>query len=125
MPRKAAEVTETELRILDVLWKRGPTIVREIVEELYGEHSPSLHATVKSLLDRLAEKGYVCQDDRQHAHRFSATVDREDLVGQQLQQLADAHFCGAFSPILLALVDRAKLSRKQRQAIRDIIEGMK
>ena len=30
MPRKAAEVTETELRILDVLWERGPTIVRDM-----------------------------------------------------------------------------------------------
>ncbi|MCG8652790.1 MAG: BlaI/MecI/CopY family transcriptional regulator, partial [Pirellulales bacterium] len=100
-------------------------IVREIVEEVYGEHSPSLHATVKSLLDRLAEKGYVTFDDSRHAHRFSATIEREDLVGQQLQQMADTHFDGALSPILLALVDRAKLSRKQRQSIRKIIDGMK
>ncbi len=125
MPRKAAEVTETELRILDVLWERGPTIVRDIVEDIYDEHSPSLHATVKSLLERLAEKGYVTHDDSQHAHRFSATVDRETLVGQQLQQLADSHFDGSLSPILLALVDRVSLSRKQRDAIRKIIEGIK
>ena len=125
MPRKAAEVTETELRILDVLWKRGPTIVRDIVEHLYGEHSPSLHATVKSLLDRLAEKGYVTHDDSRHAHKFSATVEREELVGQQLQQLADSHFNGSLSPVLLTLVDRAKLTRKQRNAIRKIIEGLK
>ena len=124
MARKAAEVTETELRILDVLWEAGPTIVRDIVEELYGEHSPSLHATVKSLLDRLAEKGYVTHDDSRHAHRFSATVDRESLVGQQLQQLADSHFDGALTPVLLALVDRVKLSRKQREAIRQVIENI-
>ncbi len=125
MPRKAAEVTETELRILDVLWERGPTIVRDIVEHLYDEHSPSLHATVKSLLDRLAEKGYVTHDDSRHAHKFSATVEREELVGQQLQQLADSHFDGSLSPVLLTLVDRAKLTRKQRDAIRKIIEGIK
>ncbi len=124
MPRKAAEVTETELRILDVLWERGPTIVRDIVEHLYNEHSPSLHATVKSLLDRLAEKGYVTHDDSRHAHQFSATVEREELVGQQLQQLADSHFDGSLSPVLLTLVDRAKLTKKQRDAIREIIEGI-
>lgn len=125
MPRKAADVTETELRILDVLWERGPTIVRDIVEELYDEHTPALHATVKSLLERLDEKGYVTRDGSGHAHTFSPAVPREELVGQQLQQLADNHFDGALSPVLLTLVDRAKLTRKQRDAIRKIIEGIK
>lgn len=125
MPRKAAEVTETELRILDVLWERGPTIVRDIVEDIYDDHSPSLHATVKSLLDRLGEKGYVTHDSSRHAHRFSAAVGREDLVGQQLQELADNHFDGSLGPILLTLVDKAKLSRKQRDAIRAIVDGIK
>ncbi|MEM9657917.1 MAG: BlaI/MecI/CopY family transcriptional regulator [Planctomycetota bacterium] len=124
MPRKAAEVTETELRILDVLWEQGPTIVRDIVERLYGEHSPSLHATVKSLLDRLAEKGYVTSDDSRHAHTFSATMERDELVGQQIQQLADAHFDGSLNPVLLALVNRVKLGKKQREAIRKIIESI-
>ena len=125
MPRKAAEVTETELRILDVLWDRGPTIVRDIVETLYENHTPSLHATVKSPLDRLADKGYVTHDDRRHAHRFTATVDRESLLGQQLQQLADSHFDGSLRPVLLTLVERVNLSRKQRDAICEIIDGIR
>ena len=125
MPRKAAEVTETELRILDALWEQGPTIVRDIVERLYGEHSPSLHATVKSLLDRLIEKGYVTCDNSRHAHQFSAAIEREELVGQQIQQLADSHFGGSLNPMLLTLVNRAKLGKKQREAIRRIIESIK
>jgi predicted transcriptional regulator len=124
MPRQAAEVTETELRILDVLWEHGPSIVRDIVEAVYGEHSQTLHATVKSLLSRLEAKGYVTHDDRHHAHRFSAKVERETLVGQQLQQLADSHFHGSLAPVLLSLVDRVKLSRQQRAAIREIIDGI-
>ena len=125
MPRKAADVTETELRILDVLWEQGATTVREIVEHLYSEHSTSLHATVKSLLDRLAEKGYVSQEASRYAHKYLATVDRETLVGQQIQQIADSHFDGSLTPMLMSLVDRAKLSRKQREAIRKIIDGIK
>jgi predicted transcriptional regulator len=125
MPRKPAEVTETELRILDVLWEQGPTTVRDIVEQLYSEHNPSLHATVKSLLDRLAEKGYASQEPSRYAHKYSATVDREALVGQQLQQIADSHFDGSLAPMLLALVDRVQLSRKKRDEIRKIIEGIK
>lgn len=125
MSRTPSEVTETELSILDVLWRRGPTAVRDIVEALYGRHSPSLHATVKSLLDRLADKGYVACDSSRFAHKFAAAVDRGRIVGQQLQRLADDHFGGSLTPMLLTLVDRAKLSRKQRDAIREIVDGMK
>jgi predicted transcriptional regulator len=120
--RKLADVTETELAILDVIWDRGVCEIREIVEAIYPEHTQARHTTVKSLLERLAEKGYVKADTSRFAHQFSATVSREQYVGQQLQSLADSHFDGSLAPMLLALVDRVKLSRKQRDAIRKMIE---
>lgn len=125
MAKTPADVTETELAILDVLWNRGPTEIREIVEELYDEHTPALHATVKSLLERLGLKGYVDCDRSRHRHRFSARVPREKFVGAQLQKLADKHFDGSVTPMLMTLVERAKLSLADREAIRRIIEGIK
>lgn len=124
MPRKAARVTETELAIMDVLWKHGPISVRDIVESLYAEHTPSLHATVKSLLDRLADKGCITCDASRFAHRFSASVDREAFVGEQLQQIADSHFGGSLTPLLLSLVSHAKLEREERERIRKLIDGI-
>ena len=123
--KKLADVTETELAILDVIWDRGVCEIREIVEAIYSEHTQARHTTVKSLLDRLTEKGYVQADTSRFAHKFSATVSREQYVGQQLQKLADNHFDGSLAPMLLALVDRVKLRRKERDAIRKMIEGMK
>ena len=124
MPRKPSRVTETELAIMDVLWKHGPICVRDIVESLYSEHTPSLHATVKSLLDRLTEKGCVTCDASRFAHRFSASVDRETFVGEQLQQIADSHFGGSLTPLLLSLVSHAKLEPEQRETIRELIDGI-
>lgn len=85
MSKKPADVTETELSILSVLWDRGPCGIRDIVEAVYGEHTPTLHATVKSLLERLGEKGYVACDRSRFAHLFSAKVDRETYVGLAAQ----------------------------------------
>ena len=124
MPREAARVTETELAIMDVLWKHGPICVRDIVELLYSEHSPSLHATVKSLLDRLTDKGCVTCDASRFAHRFSASVDRETFVGEQLQQIADSHFGGSLAPLLLSLFSHAKLEPEERETIRKLIDGI-
>ena len=122
MPRQTRAVTETEFAILNVLWDRGPTTVREIVEAIYRKHTHSLHASVKSLLERLADKDLVECQRRGGAHLFSATVDRETFVAQQLQQLADSNFGGSLTPLLSALVDNVELSRKDREAIRRIIE---
>lgn len=124
MPKSPAEVTETELAILDVLWERGPCQIRDIVEALYPQHTPALHATVKSLLERLTEKGFVECDRSRFAHTFSPRITREAYVGQQLQKLADSHFDGSLAPMLLTLIDRVKLSRKEREAIRKIIDGI-
>jgi BlaI family penicillinase repressor len=118
-------VTETELAILDVLWKNGSATVREIVQAIYGEHNSSLHATINSLIDRLREKGHVAVDEAGFAHRYKAGITREALIGDNLQQLADRHFDGAVTPLLLTLIDRVKLSRKDREAIRKIISGIK
>jgi predicted transcriptional regulator len=123
--KKPAEVTETELSILSVLWDRGPSGIRDIVEAIYGEHTPTLHATVKSLLDRLGEKGYVECDRSTFAHQFSAKVDRETYVGEALQKLADSHFEGSLAPMLLTLVERVKLTRRDRETLRNIIDNIR
>ena len=124
MTRKGAEVTATELAIMDVLWKQGPSTVREVVEAVYVEHRPSLHSAVKSLIDRLMEKGYVAREKKAFAHLFAAAVDRDLFVGQQLQQLADSHYQGELTPMVLSLVDRLSLTKRDREAIRKIIDGI-
>jgi predicted transcriptional regulator len=122
MPRPAKDVTETEFAILNALWERGPTTVRGIVEAVYGKHTHSLHASVKSLLERLADKDFVACQRSGGVHFFSAAVAREVFVAQQLQLLADSNFGGSLTPLLNTLVENVKLSRKDREAIRKIIE---
>lgn len=124
MKRSMSQATETETSILDVLWNDGPSHVRQIVQSLYGRHTPGLHATVKSLLDRLIEKKLVEIDRRHFAHQYSAAVTREEYVGDQIQQLAENHFNGALAPMFTTLLGRTKLSRKQRKALLDIINSI-
>lgn len=116
------DVTATEVAILDILWDAETASVREISERLYGENTPSKHAGVKSLLDRLAEKGYVERDTSGFAHLFQATIDRASFVGMKVEQLAETHFGGSLAPMLLSLVDRLTLSNRDRAAIQKILD---
>jgi BlaI family transcriptional regulator, penicillinase repressor len=122
MSQQNKEVTETEFAILNVLWESGPTTVRGIVEAIYRKHTHSLHASVKSLLERLADKGFVVCRREGGVHFFSATARRDAFVAQQLQLLADTNFGGSLAPLLSTLVDNVKLNPKDREAIRKIID---
>ena len=122
MARPSAIVTEAELSVLNHLWEQGPSVVREIAYALYSENTPAYHATVNSLLDQLEKKGYVARDRSGFAHSFTATIDRSTLVGSQIQQIADSYFDGALTPMLLPLVDKINLSKRDRETIRKIID---
>jgi predicted transcriptional regulator len=122
--KSRSDVTETELAILDVLWSKGEAEIREIVEAIYMNHTQALHATVKSLLNRLMEKGLVTCERGRFVHRFSASIDREAFVGSQLEKLAESHFDGSFAPMLLTLIERVRLSKRDRATLRKIIDGI-
>lgn len=125
MSKVSEDVTDAELSVLEVLWNREDGApVREIVQAVYGRHEHSLHAGVKSFLDRLADKGYVRADKTGFAHRFFAAVSRQAFVGQHLKRLAESHFGGSLAPLMLSLLDQTKLTRADRAVVEKLIAKM-
>lgn len=124
MARSGTLVTDAEFRVLEFLWSHGKTAVREIAFGIYRENTAAYHSTINSLLDQLESKGFVRRDRKGFAHQFEAAVNREQLVGMQVQLIADSHFGGAITPILLTLVGNIKLKRRDREAIIKILEEL-
>ena len=122
MPNRNVDVTETELAILDVLWDQGATTIRGITDQLYEKGTAGEYATVQKLLDRLSKKGYVRKDRKSFAHEFSATVERHELIGQGLENLAEKLCNGSLTPLLMHLADATKLTKKDRDALVQMIE---
>jgi len=119
------ELTDAELSVMEILWQKDEGVtVREIVLSVYGRHEHSLHGGVKSFLDRLMEKGFAAVDKCEFAHRFSAIITRQQFVGRQLKRLAESHFGGSVTPMLLSLVEQTNLSSKDRAAIQKIISSI-
>ena len=126
MVKSHEDITEAELSVMEVLWDRSEgATVRDIVLAVYGRHEHSLHGGVKSFLDRLTEKRYVRVDKTGFAHQFYAAVTREEHVGSQLKQIAASHFQGSLVPLLLSLVEQAKLSKADRAAIERLIANIR
>jgi len=122
---KSQNVTDGELRVLEVLWDRGTATVREITAEVYEEQTFSKYQSVQKLLERLENKGCVKRDRTSSAHRFESTVNRDEIIGHRLQQVAETLCDGSLTPLLMHLAGRTRLKPKEREALRKLINGRK
>src|SRR3954451_5650879 len=122
MGRTPQDVTDTELAILQQLWDHGQRTIRQLTDALYPTGGQAQYATVQKLLDRLAEKGHVRRDRSGSAHVFSAAVGREELIGRRLRDVAEKLCGGSLTPLLTQLVQTRRLSDRERQELRDLID---
>jgi BlaI family transcriptional regulator, penicillinase repressor len=125
MPRERQDITEAELGVMQVLWDRGPSAIRQITDVIYrrGEADAARYATVQKQLERLEAKGFVRRDRSLFVHVFSAAVQREELIGRRLREMADKLCGGSLAPILSHLARTELLTRAERRALRELIEA--
>lgn len=114
-------ISATELEVLKVLWDRGPGTVREINESLPGERA---YTTVLTLLQRLQEKGFVTSDRSQAAHVFHPALTQAELLDRKLTELQETLCDGAMSPIVQALVEGGRLSKKEAARLRKLLDDL-
>jgi BlaI family penicillinase repressor len=118
------DVSDAQLAVLQALWDNGPRTIRQLTDELYPDGTDSHYATVQKLLERLEEKGHVQRDRSTHAHRFTARIDRETIVGQRLRGVAEKLTGGLMAPLLTHLVKAETLSREERDQLRSLIDQL-
>jgi predicted transcriptional regulator len=124
MAKYPQNVTDAELAVLQVLWEQGTATIRAITERTYPAQTESDYATVKKLLARLEAKGCVTRDRSRSVHSFSAAVERGDLIGRRLQDVADTLCEGSWTPLLTHLVGTQKMTAKQQQILAKLIEDL-
>jgi BlaI family penicillinase repressor len=124
MPAASHDVTDAELAVLQVLWDRGPSTIRQISDLLYPRGRTADYATVQKLLERLEGKRCVERRRAAPAHLFSATVARDELIGLRLRTLAEKLCSGSFTPLLTNLVKQQQLSPQERQSLRALLDEL-
>ncbi len=124
MGRAAREITDTELSLLTELWQRPSATVPELTEALYGNTAPALLATVRKLLDRMEAKGCVSRDRTRWPHHYIAALKREDLADNRVQAAADELFDGDLGPLLTHLVRSERLTAKDRENLRRVLDEL-
>jgi BlaI family transcriptional regulator, penicillinase repressor len=124
MIRDPQDLPDAELAVLQVLWQRGPSTIRQLTDRLYPSGTDAHYATVQKLLDRLESKGCVSRDRSAWAHVFQATLDRDELIGRRLQAMAEKLCGGSLTPLLTNLVRSKRLTPKERREVRKLMDEL-
>jgi BlaI family penicillinase repressor len=118
------DVTEGELRVLNVLWDEASATIRQLTDAIYPEGTAGQYATVQKLLERLERKGYVRRDRSSRAHLFRATIGRDEVIGWGLQELANGLCSGSVASLFLELVKPSRLTPQQHEALRKLVDQL-
>jgi predicted transcriptional regulator len=108
--RPSADVTDTELAILQVLWDQGTATRRCITDILYPGGGDAHYATVQNLLGRLERKGFVRSKRDGNVLFFAATVEKDELIRRRIQGVADKLCDGSIVPLVMTLMRSQRLS---------------
>jgi BlaI family transcriptional regulator, penicillinase repressor len=108
-------LTRAEEQIMQVLWKTGRGLLREIVEAM---PKPKPHSnTVATLLKILAEKEFVGIEAINRSHIYYPLVSKDEYSKRSIRQLAKGYFEGSFSNIVSFLVREKSLSVEELETL--------
>lgn len=115
--------TDAELAILNVLWERGPSTVREVHDALSTTQATG-YTTVLKLMQIMTEKGLVVRDESQRAHVYQARHSEQRTQRQLLADLVDRAFGGSPAKLVMQALTGRKASSEELGALRDLLDRL-
>ena len=124
MPENASQKpTPAELVILRVLWERGPSTVREVMDALTGERDMG-YTTVLKFLQIMLEKKLVSRDDSGKTHVYTAATPAEKMQRRLVGDLLDKVFSGSVSSLVMHALGSKKTSAEELREIRRMLDEL-
>jgi predicted transcriptional regulator len=122
-PARSPRPTDAELSILRVLWKCGPSTVRQVHDELSRTQSTG-YTTVLKFLQIMIEKGLVTRDESRRTHVYQARRAEDQTQRQLVRDLLDRAFSGSARKLILQALSVKKASPEELAEIRGLLDQL-
>ena len=122
--KKSPHLTEAELRLMDVIWDKGPATVSEVNDALPKDVGLAYN-TVLTTLRILEDKGYLRHTKRDDARAFvyQAVVGRNEASRNAVRYLVSRFFRNSPELLVLNLLEDEELDAKELSRIRKMVAG--
>ena len=112
MGRSLPHVTAAELRIMKVLWEKEPCSAGTVQEEL-AENKDRAYSTVKTTMDRMAEKGLLQVEKIRNLQLFRSCIGEIEAKRGEFRKMLTRAFDGALTPMMQFLIEHEGLFNDQ------------
>jgi BlaI family transcriptional regulator, penicillinase repressor len=117
------QISEAESVVMEQLWRQHPLSAEEVVAAL-ADAQQWQEATIKTLLNRLLNKGAVTAQKDGRRYLYSPVLKRQDWLTGESKGLLDRLFGGRVAPLVAHFSEHRKLSKKDIAELRQLIEGL-
>ena len=122
-PKRSATLTEAELRLMEVLWQRGPSTVQQVLDALPGE-KPLAYNSVLTTIRILEKKGYAAHAKDGRAHVYSPVIERSDATRSEVRHLVQRLFRDSHELLVLNILEDSGLTADELQRLKQHLKDM-
>lgn len=124
MPKttKTPKPTAAELDLLRVIWRLGPSTVKQVHEARQRERPELTYATVLRLLQIMHGKGLLSRDESQRSHVYAAAQAQGSLQTNLLKDLIQKAFSGSGKDLVMAALRGGHVTEQERREIQRFLK---
>lgn len=118
--RVPQELTEAEWTIMKVVWEQEPCTAGTVQEAL-ADTKDWAYSTVKTTMDRMAEKGYLVVERMRNLQLFRSSISDVEAKRAEFRKMLKRAFDGALTPMMQFLIEHEGLSRDEAAQLRQLV----
>ncbi len=121
-PRKSNTLTEAELRLMKILWRRGESAVTDLVAAL-PEDEPLAYNSVLTTIRILEQKGYVEHRQEGRAFVYRPAVAEDEASRSEVRNVLGRFFGNSREQLVLSLLGDEGIGTEELQRLKDAIRS--
>ena len=121
-PNDPVEPTRSELEILQVLWKHGPSTVRFVNDHLNEQKREVQYTSTLKLMQIMVEKGLLTRDASTRTHVYEAKLPQDQTQRLLVADLVDRAFGGSAAALVMQALSARPVTAEQLKEIRQLIK---
>lgn len=119
-PKKSNTLTEAELRLMKILWRRGESAVTDLVAAM-PDGEPLAYNSVLTTIRILEQKGYVEHRQEGRAFVYRPCVAEHEASRTEVRHVLNRFFGNSRERLLLSLLGDEELTTEELQRLKDAI----
>ena len=122
MEELAVKISEAELEVLQLLWEEGTPLPVNVLRTRLAESRGWEATTVKTLVNRLVQKGVLAQEKR-NVFYYSPLLSKAEYDRWATGNLIKRLYRGSARNLVAALVSSHDLTRSDIEELRSLLDG--